>query len=229
MPKKNINDVYDLLDSMLETSQKLIDQANDLVQTTSLFGGELSRIIKQQMSEFFIPTITKLRDDENTPGSIKGNYDYINSIPLWQTRIDPTANDFAEDITNLPEVDPSSLPASASVDQTADIPMNASYNNPQGIQAAETQQTPNNPVQESVLKEKHTKYCIKRRGIENSALGDDVGNIEPHIVNEYNTKAEAEIACDRLNKGVLPSEKEILGTEYFVDTLEFGDDNLLKN
>lgn len=230
MPKKNIENVYSVLYDMMDSLSKLEDQANELIQEVGLFSGEIDRVCKEQMQAYFLPTISKLKSDVNTPGCIKGILDFLDQIPLKATRVDPSSAEYGVSEMDASEsIDPSSLPASASVDQTADIPMNASYNNPQGNQAVETQQTPNNPVQESVLKEKHTKYCIKRRGIENSALGDDVGNIEPHIVNEYNTKAEAEIACDRLNKGVLPSEKEILGTEYFVDTLEFGDDNLLKN
>ena len=220
MPKKNIENVYSILEDMIQALNKLEDLSQELVQEANLFGGEISRIIDEQITSYFGPTIAKMKDDENTPGCLKGIVRFLDSVPLAATRVDPTIDDYIPPSEEATQIDPSTLPASSSVDQTSEIPQNASYNNPQGIQA----QT---PVQESVLNEKHTTYCIKRKGIENSALGDDVGNITPHIVSEYRTRAEADIACDKLNKGVLPGEKEILGTEYFVDEIEFGDDNLI--
>ena len=220
MPKKNIENVYDILQKMVESLTKLEDLSQELVQEANLFSGEIDRIISEQITAYFAPTVQKLKDDENTPGSIRGLINFLDSIPLAATRVDPTIDDYMPPSEEATQIDPSTLPASSTVDQTSEIPQNASYNNPQGIQA-QTQ------VQESTLQEKHTTYCIKRKGIENSALGDDVGNITPHIVSEYRTRAEADIACDKLNKGVLPGEKEILGTEYFVDEIEFGDDNLI--
>lgn len=218
MPRKNIEDVYDILGKIAENLSKLEDLSQELVQQASLFSGEIDRIVTEQITAYFAPTIQKLKDDENTPGSIRGLINFLDSIPLAATRMEPTIDDYMPPEEEATQIDPSTLPASSTVDQTSEIPQNASYNNPQGIQTQ---------VQESTLQEKHTTYCIKRKGIENSALGDDVGNIEPHIVNEYRTKVEADLACDKLNKGVLPGEKEILGTEYFVDEIEFGDDNLI--
>ena len=218
MPKKNIENVYRILEDMIQALNKLEDLSQDLVQEASLFGGEISRIVGEQITSYFGPTIAKMKDDENTPGCLKGIVRFLDSVPLAATRVDPTIDDMVPPEESATQIDPSTLPASSSVDQTSEIPQNASYNNPQGIQTQ---------VQESTLQEKHITYCIKRKGMENSALGDDVGNITPHIVSEYRTKAEADIACDKLNKGVLPGEKEVLGTEYFVDEIEFGDDNLI--
>ena len=220
MPRKNIEDVYDNIYDMLDLLEKLSTKATDLVALAGNYSGDIKRVLTEQMQAYFIPTIQKLKDDENTPGCLKAQLTFLDSISLGQMRLDPSESDYSPDPEVVNTTNPETLPASSTVDQTSEIPQNASYNNPQGIQA-QTQ------VQESTLQEKHTTYCIKRKGIENSALGDDVGNIEPHIVNEYRTRAEADLACDKLNKGVLPGEKEILGTEYFVDEIEFGDDNLI--
>lgn len=220
MPRKNIEDVYDNIYDMLDLMEKLSTKATDLVALAGNYSGDIKRVLTEQMQVYFIPTIQKLKDDENTPGCLKAQLTFLDSISLGQMRLDPSESDYSPDPEVVNSTNPETLPASSSVDQTSEIPQNASYNNPQGIQA-QTQ------VQESTLQEKHTTYCIKRKGIENSALGDDVGNITPHIVSEYRTRAEADLACDKLNKGVLPGEKEILGTEYFVDEIEFGDDNLI--
>lgn len=218
MPRKNIEDVYDNIYDMLDLLEKLSTKATDLVALAGNYSGDIKRVLTEQMQVYFIPTIQKLKDDENTPGCLKAQLTFLDSISLGQMRLDPSESDYSPDPEVVNTTNPETLPASSTVDQTSEIPQNASYNNPQGIQTQ---------VQESTLQEKHTTYCIKRKGIENSALGDDVGNIEPHIVNEYRTRAEADLACDKLNKGVLPGEKEILGTEYFVDEIEFGDDNLI--
>ena len=220
MPRKNIEDVYDNIYDMLDLMEKLSTKAADLVALAGNYSGDIKRVLTEQMQAYFIPTIQKLKDDENTPGCLKAQLTFLDSISLGQMRLDPSESDYSPDPEVVNSTNPETLPASSTIDQTSEIPQNASYNNPQGTQA-QTQ------VQESVLNEKHTTYCIKRKGIENSALGDDVGNITPHIVSEYRTRAEADIACDKLNKGVLPGEKEILGTEYFVDEIEFGDDNLI--
>ena len=219
MPRKNIEDVYDNIYDMLDLMEKLSTKATDLVALAGNYSGDIKRVLTEQMQAYFIPTIQKLKDDENTPGCLKAQLTFLDSISLGQMRLDPSESDYSPDPEVINSTNPETLPASSSVDQTSKIPQNASYNNPQGIQQT--------PVQESTLQEKHTTYCIKRKGIENSVLGDDVGNITPHIVSEYRTRAEADIACDKLNKGVLPGEKEILGTEYFVDEIEFGDDNLI--
>lgn len=216
MPKRNIEDVYDILYSMLETADKLIEQANNLTTSVTAYGGDLKRVIQEQMGKYFIPAMRKLKDDENTPGCIKAQITYLDSIPLWQTRVeaDPAA-DYQPNPAELPTPE-ISMPASSTIDQTQEIPRGTSYQNPQGIQEAK----------EKKEKREYSKYRIYRKSKSLSSLGKE-GKIEPTAVAEYNSKREAECHCRGLNDSITPEEKSMLGTEYFVKEEKF-EDNLIK-
>lgn len=202
MAKRNIEDVYKIMYDMMETSQSLISSANDLVQAISGFGGEIKRVLGEQMAKYFIPAITKLREDTNTPGCIKGCIDFLDSVPLAQTRLEPDpAADYQPDEETLTKPD-LNLPASASVDNTADIPQNASY--------------------QTSIHEALEKFRVIRKS-KPSELGEDVAQTEDTIIGEYNTKEEADQHCKVLNDMVSPEEREYLGTEYEVKEVVFED------
>ena len=46
MPKRNIDDIYNILDDMMEGADKLINLAGDLVTSVSGYGGELKRVLE---------------------------------------------------------------------------------------------------------------------------------------------------------------------------------------
>ena len=213
MPRRNIEDVYKTLYDMMEESDKLIGLANELITDIASYGGELKRVLSEQMGKYFIPAIQKLKDDANTPGCIKAQIDFLDSLPLGETRVEdnPAAN-YAPNPDNLNQAN-INLPASSSVDQTQDIPRNASYQNPQGMQ-------------ESKEKREYIKYRIYRKSKAQSSLGKE-GKVEPQAVAEYNSKREADAHCKSLNDSVTPEEKSLLGTEYVVKEEKFVD-NLIK-
>ena len=212
MPKRNIEDVYNILYDMMESADKLIDQANNLTTAVAGYGGDLKRVITEQMGKYFIPTLQKLKDDENTPGCIKAQLTYLDSIPLWQTRVeaDPAA-DYQPDLERLPTPEVS-MPASSSIDNTQNIPQNTSYQNPNGVQQ---------PYQES-KEEEPSKYRVVRLSNYLSSLGD-LANLSPSTVGEYDCKEEAERHCKALNDSITEEEKDLLGTKYEIKELKFKD------
>ena len=214
MPKRNIEDIYKLLGDMSGELESLITNANELVASVNLYGGEIKRIIVEQMTKYFIPTITNLKQSTETPGSIIGISNFLDSVPLSFTREAPNA---MEELPINDAVQPNlSMPASSTIDQTQEIPRGASYQNPQGIQEAK----------EKKEKREYSKYRIYRKSKSLSSLGKE-GKIEPTAVAEYNSKREAECHCRSLNDSITPEEKSILGTEYFVKEEKF-EDNLIK-
>lgn len=211
MPKRNIEDIYKLLGDMSGELESLITNANELVASVNLYGGEIKRIIVEQMTKYFIPTITNLKQSTETPGSIIGISNFLDSVPLSFTREAPNA---MEELPINDAVQPNlSMPASSTIDQTQEIPRGASYQNPQGIQEAKE-------------KREYSKYRIYRKSKSLSSLGKE-GKIEPTAVAEYNSKREAECHCRGLNDSITPEEKSMLGTEYFVKEEKF-EDNLIK-
>lgn len=214
MPKRNIEDIYKLLGDMSGELESLITNANELVASVNLYGGEIKRIIVEQMTKYFIPTITNLKQSTETPGSVIGISNFLDSVPLSFTREAPNA---MEELPINDAVQPNlSMPASSTIDQTQEIPRGASYQNPQGIQEAK----------EKKEKREYSKYRIYRKSKSLSSLGKE-GKIEPTAVAEYNSKREAECHCRGLNDSITPEEKSMLGTEYFVKEEKF-EDNLIK-
>lgn len=57
-------------------------------------------------------------------------------------------------------------------------------------------------------------YQVRRISGIGSSLGEEISNIEPQVVCEFDTKEEAEERKAELEASVLPEEKELLGTSY---------------
>lgn len=201
MPRKNIDDIYQLIYDMLEDLESLETKANDLITAVSSYGGDIRRVIQEQMSKYFIPYISKIKSDESVPGCIKSLITFLDSIELWQTRIEPSQADYQPDPEVMQNADPD-LPASTSVDQTQNIPQNASY--------------------QTGMNESYEKYRVVRK-TGGSELGGEVANLEDSTIGEYNTEEEASQHCQILNDMVSPEEKSVLGTEYEVKKVVFED------
>ena len=97
---RSIENIFTSLSSINDSLTKVIDQAKKMSADSSVFDGEISRVLGEQLNNYFIPAITKLRDDENTPGSMIGLSQFLDSIPLAMAR-----QGFSSSEYNLPEVD----------------------------------------------------------------------------------------------------------------------------
>ena len=98
MAAKDPNRLFDLLDAMKESMESLIEDAQTLVQESASFTGEISKVMKQQLVNYFIPGMQKMITDPNTPGSIFGLQRFLGSVPLAMTREKPEGEDPLEGI-----------------------------------------------------------------------------------------------------------------------------------
>lgn len=103
---RSIENIFTSLSSINDSLTKVIDQAKKMSADSSVFDGEIARVLGEQLNNYFIPTITKLRDDENTPGSMIGLSQFLDSIPLAMAR-----QGFSSSEYNLPEVDEAEVSA----------------------------------------------------------------------------------------------------------------------
>ena len=97
---RSIENIFTSLSSINDSLTKVIDQAKKMSADSSVFDGEIARVLGEQLNNYFIPAVVKLRDDENTPGSIIGLTQFLDSIPLAMAR-----QGFSSSEYNLPEVD----------------------------------------------------------------------------------------------------------------------------
>lgn len=60
------------------------------------------------------------------------------------------------------------------------------------------------------------RYNVVRKSTVGSSLDADIAEMEPNVVVEVDCEDYAKERADKLNKTVLPEEKELFGTEYSV-------------
>lgn len=215
--KKSIEELYKALFSIRESLQESISMAQEAVNISQQFGGEIPRVVTDQLNSYFIPIISKFIDDEDTPGAMTPLVVFLDSVPLAMTREEPTPGE----ITPSPIVTTDNLtqPPVAGEDAVVDNPAEGSY-------AAQVQEEVllKNKLKEEAQEKTSDKevlpteglYFVKRKSNGASTLGE-IGNIEDQIVSTFDSKAEAEPYTDYLNTTVPAAEKELFGTEYYVE------------
>ena len=165
---RSIENIFTSLSSINDSLTKVIDQAKKMSADSSVFDGEIARVLGEQLDRYFIPAVAKLRDDETVPGSIIGITQFLDSIPLAMAR-----QGFSSSEYNLPEVNQTevstgietpegSAPLTATEEQGTvsnavdELPRNISYTNPEGVPVEEA------PVEDATLTEsKDAASCIK--------------------------------------------------------------------
>ena len=124
MARKNIEALYDVLFTMRSNLEDIVQDAEGLLNDVSEYGGEMNRVLKEQLSKYFIPGINALIKDEKTPGSIIGIIRFMDSLPLAMTRVEPSIENVAPVVPQNTSID---RPVNSEVDK---LPANASYANP---------------------------------------------------------------------------------------------------
>lgn len=241
---KNVESLYNLLSKMSEKLTDVVTDATELNQQAAQYGGEIARIISEQMNQYFIPSITKMVNDLETPGDLAGVVKFLDSCPLALVREEPAP---------LTEVPQDIVPESAPVldnpvgtsqkpveNPVTELPHNVSYNTikepaveeaPVEPVAAEApaEELPMEPVEapvmESVIREAEEEeveapqagiWKVIRQSKMAAAIGEDLANLDGQCVNEFNSEEEANANAAMLNDTVLPAEFELFGTEYVV-------------
>ena len=167
MAKKSIESLYDVLFNMRKIMEDLVQNATGLVNDVNDYGGELNRVVKEQMQKYYIPAIQNLTKDENTPGSIIGIIRFMDSLPLAMTRVEPQVEQVAPVEQPNANID---MPVQSSATPEEAIPLNTSYENPIPGAAPEAPATPvEQPMAESKKSwrdpfesyEELEKYCAE--------------------------------------------------------------------
>ena len=144
---KNVESLYNLLSKMSEKLTDVVTDATELNQQAAQYGGEIARIISEQMNQYFIPSITKMVNDLETPGDLAGVVKFLDSCPLALVREEPAP---------LTEVPQDIVPESAPVldnpvgtsqkpveNPVTELPHNVSYNT---IKEPAVEEAPVEPV-----------------------------------------------------------------------------------
>lgn len=89
MANKSIEDLYSALFAIQESIQDATQLAAEAANIAGMFGGEISRVVTDQLNTYFIPSVAKYAEDADTPGSIVPLITFLDSVPLAMTREEP--------------------------------------------------------------------------------------------------------------------------------------------
>ena len=203
--EKTYNDIFKLRDSL----DDIMEKAQAIVSDSKDFSGIINKVLTEQLTKYFIPSIRALKDNVKTPGSLTGLVKFLDAVPLAYTRdkevtspVDPM----------IPENADIEAPAGSNIDDSVDnIPQNTSYAKPEGDSVPQARSKSMEPVQES---QERKCYKVIRKSTILPTIGDR--NRRDNVVFESLFKEEAENKATYLNTTVLPEEKDLLGTEYIV-------------
>lgn len=215
MAGKNIESLYSALFSMRSTLEDMVQEAQGVINSANQFGGEINRVVGEQMQKYFIPTIHKMIDDTSTPGSLKGVITFLDSVPLAMTRVEPQAEQVSPAIPVSANITEPAGTSESKIPTDDEPALGASFNHPEGISTehapvVESKKTVNKRVKESA-----EIFQVVRSSNKTSALGD-IANLEDSVVAEMDTEEEANEKAKDLNDTVNPEEKDAFGTEYKV-------------
>lgn len=204
--KKSIEELYKALFSIRESLQESVSMAQEAVNISQQFGGEIPRVVTDQLNSYFIPIISKFIDDEDTPGAMTPLVVFLDSVPLAMTREEPTP----EEITPSPITTTDNLtqPPVEGEDVVVDNPAEGSY--------ASLVQEKEEKKSDKEVTSTEGKFFVKRKSNGASTLGEE-GRIKDNIVGTFDTEEEAGDIATYLNSTVFPEEKEMFGVEYYAE------------
>lgn len=137
---RNIERIYNDIFRLRECLEDAISKAKNIANESKEFQGMISNVMTEQMSKYFIPGISKFIKDIETPGSISGIVKFLDAVPLAYTRDKENEGLLDPMIPENPDIE---APSGSSIDNdVSQLPLNASYNKPEGDEVASTNATP---------------------------------------------------------------------------------------
>lgn len=218
--KESVEKLYNILFSMKESIEDIIDKAQDLDKMVEEYGGITQSVISEQINKYFIPALTGLASDKTVPGSIVGITAFLDSLPLYVIREEPQPQqDAPQKFDNgLQPNMPAQTPAPAN--PTDAVP-----------HTGPTQPAPSPvvPAQESLKRKKVSRKLTEtEKGGDSDTVYhvirtskfDTDGTIHDVAETVFDTciKKEAEAKVDELNATVTAGEKKLLGTKYVLQS-----------
>lgn len=131
--KSSAEKLYNTLFKMREQMQEIANMAQELASDAAEYGGEISRVLREQCINYLIPTLGGLVSDENQPGAIEPMIEFLDSCPLAFIREEPQAPQGP-----TPVAPNGAILATPAGSKGEEIPQNASFNTIEDEGPAET-------------------------------------------------------------------------------------------
>ena len=209
--KSSAEKLYNTLFKMREQMQEIANLAQELASDASEYGGEISRVLREQCINYLIPALKGLVSDPNQPGAIEPIIEFLDSCPLAFIREEPEAPQGPNPIA--PNGAILATPMGSKVGDE-DIPQNASFSTMED-EGPQISAVPNIP--EDMMRGFEKAYRRQRKenafmdklfreeGMEEIPQED----LELDEANIFTAQGRAEMAANRVKKSVDKVTKKV--------------------
>lgn len=209
--KSSAEKLYNTLFKMRDQMQEIANLAQELASDASEYGGEISRVLREQCINYLIPALKGLVSDPNQPGAIEPIIEFLDSCPLAFIREEPEAPQGPNPIA--PNGAILATPTGSKVGDE-DIPQNASFSTMED-EGPQISAVPNIPEDMVRGFEKVYRRQRKENAFMDKLFREDIGeeipweNLELEEANIFTAQGRAQMAADRTQKSVNKVAKKV--------------------
>ena len=209
--KSSAEKLYNTLFKMRDQMQEIANMAQELASDASEYGGEISRVLREQCINYLIPALKGLVSDPNQPGAIEPIIEFLDSCPLAFIREEPEAPQGPNPVA--PNGAVLATPKGSKVGDE-DIPQNASFSamEDEGPQISAVPNIPEDMVRgfEKVYRRQRKENAFMDRLFREEGMEEiPQEDLELDEANIFTAQGRAEMAANRAQKSVNKVSKKV--------------------
>ena len=209
--KSSAEKLYNTLFKMREQMQEIANMAQELASDASEYGGEISRVLREQCINYLIPALKGLVSDPNQPGAIEPIIEFLDSCPLAFIREEPEAPQGPNPIA--PNGAILATPMGSKVGDE-DIPQNTSFSamEDEGPQISAVPNIPEDMVRgfEKVYRRQRKESAFMDKLFREEDMEEiPQEDLELDEANIFTAQGRAQMAADRTQKSVNKVAKKV--------------------
>ena len=209
--KSSAEKLYNTLFKMRDQMQEIANLAQELASDASEYGGEISRVLREQCINYLIPALKGLVSDPNQPGAIEPIIEFLDSCPLAFIREEPEAPQGPNPVA--PNGAILATPMGSKVGDE-DIPQNASFSTmeDEGPQISAVPNIPEGLVRgfEKVYRRQRKENAFMDKLFrEEDEIEIPQEDLELDEANIFTAQGRAQMAADRAQKSVNKISKKV--------------------
>ena len=209
--KSSAEKLYNTLFKMREQMQEIANLAQELASDASEYGGEISRVLREQCINYLIPALKGLVSDPNQPGAIEPIIEFLDSCPLAFIREEPEAPQGPNPVA--PNGAVLATPKGSKVGDE-DIPQNASFSamEDEGPQVSAVPNIPEDMVRgfEKVYRRQRKENAFMDRLFREEGMEEiPQEDLELDESNIFTAQGRAEMAANSAQKSVNKVAKKV--------------------
>lgn len=209
--KSSAEKLYNTLFKMRDQMQEIANMAQELASDASEYGGEISRVLREQCISYLIPALKGLVSDPNQPGAIEPIIEFLDSCPLAFIREEPEAPQGPNPVA--PNGAVLATPMGSKVGDE-DIPQNTSLSSieDEGPQVSAVPNIPEGMVRgfEKVYRRQRKENAFMDRLFREEDMEEiPQEDLELDEANIFTAQGRAQMAADRTQKSVNKVAKKV--------------------